>query len=159
VKYWFPPTLAILALLCASVALAEDFRTVNGKEYKNATISRVEADGIVLKTKSGISKVYFTELPKEVQQRYGYHPEKIAAAVQKRAEESQRRQAESASAAIRARERMEIITALADRSDDKIKAVLTSPQMQKAKNSQEQIAAIKNSDLYKRGYAKHCQKI
>jgi len=98
--------------------------------------------------------VYFTELPKEVQQRYGYDPEKIAAAVQKRAEESQRRQAESASAAIRARERMEIITALADRSHDKIKAVLTSPQMQKAKNSQEQIAAIKNSELYKRGYAK-----
>ena len=31
---------------------------------KNATISRVEPDGIVLKTKSGVAKVYFTELPK-----------------------------------------------------------------------------------------------
>jgi hypothetical protein len=46
---------------------------------------------------------------------------------------------------------------LANRVDDKIKAVLKSPQMQnaqKAQNSEEQIAVIKSSDLYKRGYAK-----
>src|SRR5439155_15858380 len=41
-------------------------------EYKNATVSRVEPDGIVIRTKSGISKVYFTELPKETQERFGY---------------------------------------------------------------------------------------
>ena len=51
----------------ASIALSDDFKTINGKEYKNATVTRVEPDGILLKTKSGISKVYFTELPKEVQ--------------------------------------------------------------------------------------------
>jgi hypothetical protein len=51
----------------ASIALADDFKTINGKEYKNATVTRVEPDGILLKTKSGISKVYFTELAKEVQ--------------------------------------------------------------------------------------------
>ena len=60
----------ILAVLFASVALAEDFKTVNGKVYKDATVSRVEADGIELKTKTGISKVYFTELPQEVQERF-----------------------------------------------------------------------------------------
>jgi hypothetical protein len=59
-------TLAILATLSASFALADDFKTINGKEYKNAKVSRVESDGIVLITKSGISKVYFAELPKEV---------------------------------------------------------------------------------------------
>ena len=32
--------LAILAALSASIALADDFKTINGKEYKNATISR-----------------------------------------------------------------------------------------------------------------------
>jgi hypothetical protein len=67
-------TLAILAALSASLALAEDFKTINGKEYKDATISRVEADGIVLRSKSGISKVYFTELPKDVQERFHPHP-------------------------------------------------------------------------------------
>jgi hypothetical protein len=51
-----------LAVLSASLALAEDFKTINGKIYKDATISRVEADGIVLRTKTGISKVYFIEL-------------------------------------------------------------------------------------------------
>ncbi len=35
---------------------------------------RVEADGIVLRTKMGISKVYFIELPKEVQERFHYGP-------------------------------------------------------------------------------------
>jgi hypothetical protein len=39
-----------------SLALADDLKTINGKEYKNATVSRVEADGIVIKTKSGISE-------------------------------------------------------------------------------------------------------
>src|SRR5437773_2317944 len=62
----------ILIVCLVSVALADDFKTTDGKEYKNATVSRVEPDGIVLMTKSGISKVYFTELPKEVQERFHY---------------------------------------------------------------------------------------
>jgi hypothetical protein len=59
-------------MLSASLALAEDFKTVSGTLYKDATISRVEADGIVLRTKTGISKVYFVELPKDVQERFHY---------------------------------------------------------------------------------------
>jgi hypothetical protein len=58
------PRFVILIVCFASIALADDFKTINGKEYKNATVTRVEPDGILLKTKSGISKVYFTELPK-----------------------------------------------------------------------------------------------
>ena len=65
-------TITILAMLSASLALAEDFKTVSGRVYKDATISHVEADGIVLRTKSGISKVYFVELPKDVQERFHY---------------------------------------------------------------------------------------
>ena len=59
-----------MAVLFASLALSEDFKTTNGKVYKNATVSRVEGDGIVLRTEAGISKVYFTELPQEVQERF-----------------------------------------------------------------------------------------
>src|SRR4249920_3873341 len=60
-------------LLCfTTLAVADDFKLVSGKEYKNATVTRVEPDGIVLKTKSGISKVYFVELPKDVQERFHY---------------------------------------------------------------------------------------
>jgi thiol-disulfide isomerase/thioredoxin len=57
----------------APVAFADDFRTIAGKEYKNVTVSRIEPDGIVLRTKSGISKIYFVELPKEVQERFHYN--------------------------------------------------------------------------------------
>jgi hypothetical protein len=60
----------ILAVLFASLALSEDFKTTKGKVYKDATVTRIEADGIELKTKTGISKVYFTELPQEIQERF-----------------------------------------------------------------------------------------
>ena len=70
-KYW-ATTIAILQLLSASLALADDFKTVNGKEYRDARVTRVEADGIVIKTKTGISKIYFVELPKDVQDRFHY---------------------------------------------------------------------------------------
>src|ERR1700747_1603692 len=59
---------------------SDDFKTTDGKEYKNATVTQVEADGIVVKTKGGISKVYFAELPEDVQQRFHYDPQKAAAA-------------------------------------------------------------------------------
>ncbi len=71
VTHW-QTTLAILAIFSASIVVAEDFKTINGKAYKNATVSRVEPDGIVLKSKSGITKVYFAELPKDVQERFHY---------------------------------------------------------------------------------------
>jgi hypothetical protein len=74
-------TLPILAaMLTASLVLADDFKTNDGKEYKDATVRRVEADGIVVSTKTGISKLYFTELPKDVQQRFHYDPGNAAAA-------------------------------------------------------------------------------
>ena len=92
--------LTFLVLSFISAAFSEDFKTVNGKEYKDATVSRVEPDGIVVKTKSGISKIRFAELPKEVQERFHYDPQKASAysaeqaanytAYQKQQEEAQR---------------------------------------------------------------------
>jgi hypothetical protein len=78
------PTFVILVVCFASTALADDFKTINGKEYKNATISRVEADGIVIRTKTGISKIYFVELPKDVQERFFPSPAKSVAAQRER---------------------------------------------------------------------------
>jgi hypothetical protein len=70
-KHW-QPALAILAALYASLALADDFKTINGKEYKDATVSRVEPNGIMLKFHGGIAKIFFVELPPEIQKQYGY---------------------------------------------------------------------------------------
>ncbi len=46
----------ILILCLAPAAFSEDFKTVNGKEYKDASITRVDPDGIVVKTTFGVSK-------------------------------------------------------------------------------------------------------
>jgi hypothetical protein len=69
VKDW-TIAVAILVTLAASLALGEDFKTINGKEYRDAIISRVEPDGIVLKTHSAIVKLYFSELSEEVRKRF-----------------------------------------------------------------------------------------
>jgi hypothetical protein len=92
----------ILLLSFAAAALSEDFKTVNGKEYKDATVTRVDPDGVVVKTKSGITKIYFIELPKEVQEQFHYDSEKAASysaeqaanysAYQKQQDETQRQQ-------------------------------------------------------------------
>ena len=71
--------LTLLILSFTAAAFSEDFKTVNGKEYKDATITRVEPDGIVVKTPSGISKISFAELPKEIQERFHYDPQKATA--------------------------------------------------------------------------------
>jgi hypothetical protein len=92
--------IVILAALSASLALADDFKTTDGKEYKEATVTRVDPDGIMVKTKSVMVKLYFTELPKEVQQRFNYDPQRATAysaeqtaAIQKSSEQGAKEQA------------------------------------------------------------------
>jgi hypothetical protein len=94
--------LTSLILCFISAAFAEDFKTVNGKEYKDATVTRVEPDGILVKTNTGVTKIYFPELPKDVQERFHYNSatgasysaEQAASytAYQKQQEETQRQQ-------------------------------------------------------------------
>src|SRR5207249_3708273 len=67
-------TLTALAVLSVSVSLGDDFKTTNGKEYKNAKLSRVEPDGIVIVFSGGIVKIAFSELSPEIQKNYGYDP-------------------------------------------------------------------------------------
>ena len=50
--------IVILATLFVSLALGEDFKTVSGKIYKDATISHVEADGIVLKNSGNFKGLF-----------------------------------------------------------------------------------------------------
>ena len=68
--------LTVSIVLIVSLGFSEDFKTLSGKEYKDANVARVEPDGIVLTTKTGVSKVYFTELPRDIQERYGFDPQK-----------------------------------------------------------------------------------
>lgn len=68
--------IAGLLLTVALVAHADDFKALDGKEYKGVTVNRVEPDGIEVTTDSGVDRVLFTNLPPDVQKRYGYDPAK-----------------------------------------------------------------------------------
>ena len=65
----------MLAALSTSLALADDFKTTDGKEYKNAKVSRVDPDGIVITFSGGTVKIPFTKLSEELQRKYNYNPE------------------------------------------------------------------------------------
>jgi hypothetical protein len=69
--------------------LADDLKTIDGKEYKQVTVSRVESDGIVIIHSFGVTKVPLTDLPKDLQERFGHDAAKVEAekAAQKAAEE------------------------------------------------------------------------
>jgi len=82
--------IAVFVVCLASVSLADDFKTLNGKEYKSATVIRVEPDGIVIKFHGGIVKVAFTELNEELRRKYNYDPDaarQFAAEAQQKANE------------------------------------------------------------------------
>jgi hypothetical protein len=70
------PNVLIVLILSVSVVFADDFKTLDGKEYKNAKVVSVVSDGFQIRTTSGagfpskISKIYFWELPQEVQERF-----------------------------------------------------------------------------------------
>jgi hypothetical protein len=94
---------AVIVTVCsATIALADDFKTIDGKEYKNVKVSRVEPDGVVITFSGGIVKIPFTELPPEIQKKYGYDPQaattysaqqseqQAALARQRKADEQQR---------------------------------------------------------------------
>jgi hypothetical protein len=74
-------TLAVAILCLASIALADDLKTINGTEYKHVTVNRVEPDGIVITHSAGVGKIPFTELPTDVQKRFGYDPVKMEAQI------------------------------------------------------------------------------
>jgi hypothetical protein len=70
----YPPYCLVVLILFTSVVFADDLKTLNGKEYKNVTVSRVEPDGIVIKFSGGIVKIPFTALSQDLQQKYHYDP-------------------------------------------------------------------------------------
>jgi len=65
---------AFLFCVIGTCTLGEDFTTLNGKTY-SGKICRVEPDGISIKHSAGITKLLFSELPKEYIIKYGSSPE------------------------------------------------------------------------------------
>ena len=78
----------------AAVASGDDLKTIDGKEYKQVTVNRVEPDGIVITHSGGILKAPFTDLPKGVRERFGYDATKIKAAAIEAQRAAERERAE-----------------------------------------------------------------
>jgi chromosome segregation ATPase len=76
-KYW-ETALAILVALFASIALADDFKTLDGKEHQNVTVTNQDPCTITVSDKKAgrILRFYFTELRKDVQERFHYDADK-----------------------------------------------------------------------------------
>jgi tetratricopeptide (TPR) repeat protein len=61
------------ALACIVVATqANELILTDGKKLTNITVNRVEADGLVITTDSGIEKIPISELSQDTQVKYGY---------------------------------------------------------------------------------------
>ncbi len=73
----------LLALFCGILLAVvpcsgENIKTIDGKEYKDATVIRVEPDGLMISYSRGVLKVPFTELSQDVRESYHYDPQAAA---------------------------------------------------------------------------------
>lgn len=69
--------LCSMAVLVAAVdCFSADITTLDGKTYKDALVTGVEADGVHISFRDGVVKVPFDQLPQELQRQYGYDPAK-----------------------------------------------------------------------------------
>ncbi len=64
------------ALVAAVDCFSADITTLDGKTYKDALVTDVEADGVHISFREGVVKVPFDQLPQELQRQYGYDPAK-----------------------------------------------------------------------------------
>src|SRR5436309_7411757 len=66
-----------MAVLVAAVdCFSADITTLDGKTYKDARVTGIEADGVHISFREGVVKVPFDQLPQELQRQYGYDPAK-----------------------------------------------------------------------------------
>ena len=63
-------------LLASGDCFSADITTLDGKTYKDARVTRVEADAVHITFREGVVKVPFNQLPQELRRQYGYEPAK-----------------------------------------------------------------------------------
>ncbi len=76
-------TILVLLSVLIKVVAAEDITIVSGKTYTNASVTRVEPDGISVMHSTGITKLSFSELTPDMQKKYNYDPQRAATHQQK----------------------------------------------------------------------------
>lgn len=61
-------------LVAADDCFSADITTLDGKTYKDARVTGVEANGVHISFREGVVEVPFDQLPQELQRQYGYDP-------------------------------------------------------------------------------------
>jgi hypothetical protein len=79
VKHWHFPLL-VLATLSTSAALADDFKTIDGKETRTLRSAAWRRTAWWLRRRAVFPKSILPSSPKDVQDRFHYDPQKAAAA-------------------------------------------------------------------------------
>jgi hypothetical protein len=115
----------LLVLLAASAVFAVDITTRDGKTYKHAKVTGVDADGVRITHSTGVAKVPFDNLPDAIQKEYNYDPAKVAAS-RKAAEEANAAAAQAATAQ-RERERIALRAEQETRKADQRRRQETRP--------------------------------
>lgn len=75
-KSFYMSTILVLLVSSVSVLYAEDFVTVDGKVYKNATVAQHNPAGIVIENQDGVFQILFKDLPEATRKKYNYDPKK-----------------------------------------------------------------------------------
>jgi hypothetical protein len=67
---------SMAVLVAADDCFSADITTLDGKTYKDARVTLVEANGVHISFREGVVEVPFDQLPQELQRQYGYDPAK-----------------------------------------------------------------------------------
>ena len=90
----------IVAGLCCLTARAEDW-TVNGKDYHNVTVSKVDPDKVHITFDGGIGSINLADLPPDLRKRFNYDPQAAKTAVKAEADREAKSDKEQAEAIAR----------------------------------------------------------
>jgi len=69
---------SVAVLLAAGNCFSADITTLDGKTYKDATVTGVEPDALHISFRQGVVRIPFVELPNDLRRQYGYDPLKAA---------------------------------------------------------------------------------
>ena len=75
-------TLIMVLCVSACCALAGNITNNAGKVYSDVQVVNTEPDGISISHRSGVTKLFFSELPHDIQKQYGYSATNAAAYAQ-----------------------------------------------------------------------------
>lgn len=99
--------LALPLILAATAIAAEDIKLTDGRILKNVAVSKSDPFSVTFQHDDGIICIPFEKLPPELQQKYGFDPQKVARLREKEAEAKVAQEIEKRDKALREQKQRE----------------------------------------------------